>query len=74
MRDDRVLSYYLDRPTSFGIDTPARLDSAARASATPYVVIVPERLASRYPDLVAQLRAGYSERRAQELMIFLPKR
>ena len=68
--NDAVLQYYVDRPMKFDVDTPQKLEAAAAATAGPYLIIVPERSARRFPELLAYLRARYPERRDRGLFMF----
>jgi 4-amino-4-deoxy-L-arabinose transferase-like glycosyltransferase len=70
IRDDRVLSYYVDRPITFDLNTPEKLDSAATSARGNYLVIVPERNAEKFPEMLRHLRANYRERHDQDLFIF----
>ena len=67
--NDAVLQYYVDRPMTFNIDTPQKLEAAA-ATTGPYLVIVPERSARRFPEFLAYLRARYPERQDRGLFMF----
>ena len=67
---DSVLQYYVDRPITFDLDTPQKLDAAAAAVIGPYLIIVPERSAGRFPEFLAYLRSKYPERRDKGLFMF----
>lgn len=67
---DAVLQYYVDRPITFDIDTPQKLGAAIAAVTGPYLVIVPERSAGRFPEFLAYLRDRYPERRDRGLFMF----
>lgn len=68
--NDAVLQYYVDRPMTFSIDTPQKFEAAAAATSGPFLLIVPERSAMRFPDLLAYLRARYPELRDKGLFMF----
>ncbi|MDQ3188958.1 MAG: glycosyltransferase family 39 protein [Pseudomonadota bacterium] len=70
IREDRVLQYYLDRPITFGLDTPDKLEAAAAKAITPYLILVPERHAKMFPELLAYLKTRYSERREKGLIVY----
>ena len=67
---DNVMQYYVDRPMTFNLDTPDKLAAAVAAATGPYVIVVPERSAQRYSEVLAYLRERYPERRAKGLFMF----
>jgi len=67
---DAVLQYYVDRPMTFAIDTPEKLQVATADVAGRYLVIVPERSAGEHHDFLTYLRNRYPERRANGLFMF----
>ncbi len=68
--DDRVLSYYLDRPMTYDVNTPARLEAAIASAEADYLIAVPEAKASRFPEILAYLQKRYPEQRDKGLIIF----
>jgi 4-amino-4-deoxy-L-arabinose transferase-like glycosyltransferase len=70
IRDERVLAYYVDRPITFDLDTPEKLEAAAAAVTGPYLIVVPERSAPRFAEVLAYLQTRYPERRDKGLLIF----
>lgn len=68
--DARVLQFYLDRPITFALDTPEKLEAAAAAATRPYLIALPERNAAGFPELLAYLRQRYPEQRSKGLFIF----
>jgi 4-amino-4-deoxy-L-arabinose transferase-like glycosyltransferase len=67
---DAVMQYYVDRPMTFDLNTPEKLSVAVAATTGPYVIVVPERSARHYPEILAYLRERYPERQAKGLFMF----
>jgi 4-amino-4-deoxy-L-arabinose transferase-like glycosyltransferase len=67
---DEILQYYVDRPITFDVDTRQKLEAATAAVSGPYLIIVPERSAERFPEFLAYLRDRYPERRDKGLFMF----
>jgi 4-amino-4-deoxy-L-arabinose transferase-like glycosyltransferase len=70
IRHDRVLQYYVDRPARFDIDTPAKLAEAVTETSGRYLVVMPERSARDFPELVTYLESRYRPRREQGVLLF----
>jgi 4-amino-4-deoxy-L-arabinose transferase-like glycosyltransferase len=70
IRDDRVLQYYVDRPVTFGLDTPAKIASATATATRPYLIAVPERNAGEFPEVLAYLEARYPLQRTSGVLLF----
>jgi 4-amino-4-deoxy-L-arabinose transferase-like glycosyltransferase len=70
IRDDRVMAYYVDRPMTFNLDTPEKLEAAVAGARGPYLIILPERNADRFPEMLSYLQERYSTRRDRGLFIF----
>lgn len=67
---DRVLEYYVDRPMTFHLDTPEKLEAASAAAKRPYLIVLPEKRASDFSQLRAYLRERYPERLEGGLLIY----
>jgi 4-amino-4-deoxy-L-arabinose transferase-like glycosyltransferase len=70
---DRVMQYYVDRPMTF-VETPEELEAAAATVGGAHLVIVPERSADEFPELVTYLRDRYTERHARGLYMYQGRR
>lgn len=70
IKDDRVMQYYVDRPTTFGLDTPEKLQAALATVKGRYLILLPERNSAKFAEMLAYLEAHYPERRDKALFIF----
>jgi 4-amino-4-deoxy-L-arabinose transferase-like glycosyltransferase len=68
--NDAVMQYYVDRPMTFDLNTREKLSAAVATATGPYLIVVPERNARGYSDILAYLRERYPERRAKGLFMF----
>jgi 4-amino-4-deoxy-L-arabinose transferase-like glycosyltransferase len=68
--DDRVLAYYADRPMTYEINTPAKVDSVAASLTGRAIFVVPNHDAVLYRDVLVHLRTKYAEERAAGMSIF----
>jgi 4-amino-4-deoxy-L-arabinose transferase-like glycosyltransferase len=74
--EDRVLQYYVDRPITFNLSTPEKLQAAAAAADAAkrrYLIVVPERHAEGFPELMSYLESRYPMRKERKLIIFFPE-
>jgi 4-amino-4-deoxy-L-arabinose transferase-like glycosyltransferase len=70
--EDRILAYYLDRPITFGLDTPEKLEAAITSMPGPHVVVIPARMTAQFSAVTAYLRQRYPERQESGLTLFGP--
>ena len=70
--EDRVLQYYVDRPMTFALDTPVKMQAAASGAKGAYLIAIPERSATRFAELIAHLEQRYTLRKERGLMVFVP--
>ena len=68
--NDRVMQYYLDRPTTFDLKTSQRMDSAMQSIRGAFLVLIPDRNAALYPDLIDHLERELPVERVAGLRIF----
>jgi hypothetical protein len=67
---DRVLQYYVDRPTMIDVDTPEKVEEAVSDLTGPYVILFLERYTDDYPELLSYLRDTYPEVRDRGAIMF----
>jgi 4-amino-4-deoxy-L-arabinose transferase-like glycosyltransferase len=70
IRPDAILQFYMDRPTTFDLDTPAKLKSAAASAERPYLFVVPVTAAKEFPEVLAYLRERHAEQEDRGLLLF----
>lgn len=67
---DRVLQYYVDRPTTIGVDTPEKVEEAVSDLTGPYLILFLERYTETYPELLSYLRNTFPEIRDNGAIMF----
>lgn len=68
--EDRIMQYYVDRPSTFGLDSPEKLAAAAAGVNGRYLILFPERNVSKFPSLLEHLRRTFPERHGDGNYIF----